>query len=117
MKLNEYMRKIGRAGGLKGGLAITPAKARASRLNGRKGGRPPKSPQNLPGTRPKAKRLFPPMKSSKPPRRAKPAQKTALPLPLPPLAVSLMPEPPLLQVQLAPDLKLMIFRMNLSPGS
>lgn len=117
MDLNEYMRKIGRAGGLKGGQATTPAKARASRLNGRLGGRPPKSRQNPPGTRPKAKPLSPPMKPATPPRRAKPAQKTASPLPSPPLAVSLRPELPPMQDQLAPDLKRMIARMKLSPAS
>jgi hypothetical protein len=38
---SEWMKHLGR----KGGSAITPAKGRASRLNGRKGGRPRKRPR------------------------------------------------------------------------
>jgi hypothetical protein len=40
---NPHAVALGRKGGLKGGRVSSPAKARAARANGRKGGRPPKA--------------------------------------------------------------------------
>ncbi|MGA9643067.1 MAG: hypothetical protein WBQ72_16840 [Terriglobales bacterium] len=45
--IRAYLASIGREGGLVGGKASTPAKRRAARENGKKGGRPRKKRKEL----------------------------------------------------------------------